>query len=136
MELPPPAGTEPVAEAREVTKRYRETLAVDGVTLAIRAGQSLALVGRNGAGKSTLVRMLTGLDRPDTGEIRFSGERAPDASARAQWPPQYQCPSTSTPWPMTCTRQCSQMGAMRWMAQEKQSKTCTAPCACTSNDMP
>lgn len=57
-------------------------------------------------------------------------------SARAQWAPQNQCPSASTPWPMIWTRQCSQMGAMRWMAQEKQSKTCTTPCACTSKDIP
>ncbi len=57
-------------------------------------------------------------------------------SARAQWAPQYHCPSASTPCPITWTRQCSQIGAIRWMAQAKQSKTCTAPCACTSKDMP
>ncbi|PYT03969.1 MAG: ABC transporter ATP-binding protein, partial [Acidobacteria bacterium] len=48
-----------------VTKRYGETLAVDGVSLCVGAGEVYALVGANGAGKSTLIRMMTGLSEPD-----------------------------------------------------------------------
>ena len=55
-------------------KRYGTTLALDNVSLKVQAGHSVALAGRNGAGKSTMVRLLTGLDRPDTGEVRFAGE--------------------------------------------------------------
>ena len=77
-----PVDIVPLAEARAVSKRYGTTLALDNVTMTIQAGQSVALAGRNGAGKSTMVRLLTGLDRPDAGEVLFSGEPAPDVSAR------------------------------------------------------
>ncbi|MVA98928.1 dipeptide ABC transporter ATP-binding protein [Nitratireductor sp. CAU 1489] len=48
--------------------------AVDGVSFALKPGQSMALVGRSGCGKSTLARMILALDRPSAGEIRFLGE--------------------------------------------------------------
>jgi simple sugar transport system ATP-binding protein len=76
---------EPLVEARAVSKRYGRTIALDNVSLKIAAGHSVALVGRNGAGKSTLVRLLTGLDRPDGGDVRFGGSPAPDTAARARW---------------------------------------------------
>ena len=85
------AGAEPLVEARAVSKRYGTTLALDDVTMKVWAGQSVALAGRNGAGKSTMVRLMTGLDRPDAGEVRFSGEPAPDISARAQWRARVAC---------------------------------------------
>ncbi len=81
----PATGASPVAEARSVSKRFGSTVAVDDVSLAIRPGESHALVGRNGAGKSTLVAMLTGLSRPDRGEIRFGGEPAPAIAEREAW---------------------------------------------------
>ena len=71
------AGAESLVEARAVSKRYGTTLALDDVTMKVWAGQSVALAGRNGAGKSTMVRLMTGLDRPDAGDVRFSGEPAP-----------------------------------------------------------
>lgn len=48
--------------------------AVDDVSFSLRAGQSVALVGRSGCGKSTLARMILALDQPTSGEIRFMGE--------------------------------------------------------------
>lgn len=77
--------TEPLVETRTVSKRYGTTVALDSVSLKIHGGRSVALAGRNGAGKSTMVRLLTGLDRPDAGEVRFAGRPAPDISARAHW---------------------------------------------------
>lgn len=56
-----------------VTKRYGETLAVDGVSLRVAAGEVYALLGANGAGKSTLIRMLTGLSEPDSGAVEVCG---------------------------------------------------------------
>jgi simple sugar transport system ATP-binding protein len=91
MSMTVPAGAEPLVETRGVSKRYGTTLALDAVSMRIRAGQSVALAGRNGAGKSTLVRMLTGLDRPDTGEVLFAGAPAPDIGARAQWRSRVAC---------------------------------------------
>jgi oligopeptide/dipeptide ABC transporter ATP-binding protein len=57
--------------------------AVDGVDLAIKRGEALALVGESGSGKSTLARALTGLLRPDRGEIRLDGRLLPARRSRA-----------------------------------------------------
>jgi len=68
-----------------VVKRYGETLAVDGVSLRVEAGEVYALVGANGAGKSTLIRMMTGLSEPDSGSVTVCGEemrRRPLAAKR------------------------------------------------------
>ena len=68
-----------------VSKRYGETLAVDGVSLRVGAGEVYALVGANGAGKSTLIRMMTGLSEPDSGAVVVCGEemrRHPHAAKR------------------------------------------------------
>ncbi|HEX8559502.1 MAG TPA: ABC transporter ATP-binding protein [Pyrinomonadaceae bacterium] len=68
-----------------VTKRYGETLAVDGVSLRVAAGEVYALLGANGAGKSTLIRMMTGLSEPDSGGVTVCGEemrRRPLAAKR------------------------------------------------------
>ena len=91
MSSPLDTRVEPLVEARAVSKRYGKTLALDNVSMRVFAGHSVALAGRNGAGKSTMVRLLTGLDRPDAGEIRFAGEPAPDVSARAQWRSRVAC---------------------------------------------
>lgn len=72
-------------EARNVVKRFGPTTALDGAHIAIAEGETHALVGRNGAGKSTLVSILTGLQRPDEGEVRFSGEPAPPLGDRDAW---------------------------------------------------
>jgi simple sugar transport system ATP-binding protein len=81
----PPDGDPPVAAAVGVTKRFGATTALREVGIEVRAGESHALVGRNGAGKSTLVGVLTGLVRPDAGEVRFGGEPAPPPADRAAW---------------------------------------------------
>ncbi|KOX02258.1 multidrug ABC transporter ATP-binding protein [Streptomyces sp. NRRL B-1140] len=67
----------PVAEATGIGKRFGATVALRDARINIAEGESHALVGRNGAGKSTLVSILTGLQQPDTGSLRFSGEPAP-----------------------------------------------------------
>lgn len=64
----------PVAlELENLTKRFGEKNAVDGVTLQLEAGVFLGLLGRNGAGKSTTLKMITGLVRPTAGRIRVLG---------------------------------------------------------------
>jgi simple sugar transport system ATP-binding protein len=73
------------AAARNITKRYGKTVALDDVGIEIRDGESHALVGRNGAGKSTLVSILTGLQAADSGEVTFSGQPAPALSDREGW---------------------------------------------------
>ncbi|MGW8952300.1 sugar ABC transporter ATP-binding protein [Streptomyces sp. NPDC055709] len=70
---PQPAAAPTVLEARGVGKRFPGVVALDDVSFSLRAGETHALVGENGAGKSTLVKVLTGVHRPDGGELLLSG---------------------------------------------------------------
>ncbi|SAK80180.1 ABC transporter ATP-binding protein [Caballeronia temeraria] len=81
----------PVVEAIGLTKRYGSTAALADVTMRVLPGESHALVGRNGAGKSTLVSMITGLRKPDGGEIRFGGQAAPPLADRDAWRERVAC---------------------------------------------
>ncbi|MFD4029750.1 sugar ABC transporter ATP-binding protein [Streptomyces sp. NPDC058637] len=63
-----------VLEARSVSKRFPGVVALDDVSFSLRAGETHALVGENGAGKSTLIKVLTGVYRPDGGDLRMTGE--------------------------------------------------------------
>jgi simple sugar transport system ATP-binding protein len=79
-----PAAT-PLVEATGIVKRYGPTVALQDGRLTVLPGESHALVGRNGAGKSTLVNILTGLQAPDEGTVRFDGEPAPALADRDAW---------------------------------------------------
>ena len=78
------AGGDPVLEIDHVSKRYRThrgasaeegVHALADVSLAVRPGESLGIIGESGSGKSTLVRMLLALEEPTSGEVRFRGDR-------------------------------------------------------------
>lgn len=62
-------------EARGIRRRFGHVHALDGADFSVAAGEICALVGDNGAGKSTLVKILSGADRPDEGEILLAGEK-------------------------------------------------------------
>ena len=64
-----------VLEAKGITKQFPGVLANDKVSLTLRRGEILALLGENGAGKSTLMNILYGLYHPDQGEIWIKGEQ-------------------------------------------------------------
>jgi ABC-2 type transport system ATP-binding protein len=64
---------EPTIEVRALRKRYRTTVAVDGLSFTVRAGEVTGFVGPNGAGKSTTMRLILGLDSPDDGEALVNG---------------------------------------------------------------
>ena len=60
-------------EVQELTKRYGDTVAVDGLTFTVAPGRVTGFLGPNGAGKSTTMRMIVGLDRPTSGAVTVNG---------------------------------------------------------------
>ncbi|QKW10057.1 sugar ABC transporter ATP-binding protein [Streptomyces sp. NA04227] len=85
------APAAPVVEAAGISKRFGATVALSDAKITIAPGESHALVGRNGAGKSTLVSILTGLQRPDTGTLSFSGAPAPAHGDTDAWRSKVAC---------------------------------------------
>ena len=72
-----------ILELRDVSYRYRKgALALDGVSLAVGAGQSVGLVGESGSGKSTILSIMLGLARPATGTVLFDGAELTPKSMR------------------------------------------------------
>ncbi|QCL77611.1 methionine ABC transporter ATP-binding protein (plasmid) [Agrobacterium tumefaciens] len=62
-----------VIRLTDLRRRFGETAALNGVSLSVRRGEILGIIGRSGAGKSTLIRCLNGLERPDSGTIEIDG---------------------------------------------------------------
>jgi simple sugar transport system ATP-binding protein len=65
----------PIIELRNIVKRFGSVEALTGVTMTVRKGEVLGLLGDNGAGKSTLVKTLAGVHAPTSGEIWVNGRR-------------------------------------------------------------
>jgi sulfate/thiosulfate transport system ATP-binding protein len=63
-------------EARNVTKRFGDFLALDDVSISVESGSLTGLLGPSGSGKSTLLRVIAGLETPDVGEVFISGREA------------------------------------------------------------
>ena len=68
-------GTQPVIDARGLTKRYGSVVAVDGLSFSLRSGTITGFLGPNGAGKTTTLRMLLGLAQPTAGDALVFGRR-------------------------------------------------------------
>jgi ABC-2 type transport system ATP-binding protein len=79
--LTSPTTPAAIATVDGVTRRYGQITAVDGLSLQLRSGQTVALLGPNGAGKTTTVELLLGLARPDEGVVRLFGGPPADAVA-------------------------------------------------------
>jgi ABC-2 type transport system ATP-binding protein len=73
----------PAVEAVGLRKAFGSLAAVDGIDLALEPGRIYGLLGPNGAGKTTLIRLLAGLARPTSGEVRILGTRMPSRKALA-----------------------------------------------------
>jgi putative ABC transport system ATP-binding protein len=89
------APTEPLVDGRELYRFFHtgddETFALRGVSVSVRAGELVAVVGPSGSGKSTLLACLAGLDEPDGGHVMIAGQRisrrdeTTRAGLRARW---------------------------------------------------
>jgi len=66
-----------VVEADSIARAFGARRAVDGVSLSVSSGETLAIFGPNGAGKTTLLRLLGGLIKPSGGSARIGGEKLP-----------------------------------------------------------
>jgi branched-chain amino acid transport system ATP-binding protein len=68
-----PEASVPVLSVEGLTRRFGGLTAVNAVNLAIAEGELVSVIGPNGAGKTTLFNLVTGLDLPDAGHVRFGG---------------------------------------------------------------
>ncbi|HEX5272324.1 MAG TPA: ABC transporter ATP-binding protein [Gemmataceae bacterium] len=76
---PPAAGEGSALSVRDVSKSFRAAdgsrlLALEGMSLTVRAGEMVSLIGPSGCGKSTLLRLIAGLEAPTSGEVRVGSE--------------------------------------------------------------
>jgi ribose transport system ATP-binding protein len=68
------ADVQPILQVKELYKRFGGLVAVDHVSLDIYPGEVIGLLGDNGAGKSTLIKMISGVYKPDGGQILLNGK--------------------------------------------------------------
>src|SRR6476620_10030407 len=64
---------QPIISVKDVTKKFKEVVAVDNISFDVNAGEIFAFLGPNGAGKTTTIKMLTTLMRPSGGSIEVDG---------------------------------------------------------------
>ena len=70
-------------EVRGLSKHFGGVIALDGLDLAVATNEILGLIGPNGSGKTTFFNVVTGLNEPDAGHVRFDGSDITNASSRA-----------------------------------------------------
>jgi ribose transport system ATP-binding protein len=80
--MPDVDGVEPLLEVAHVSKQFGGTRALDDVSLRVRHGEIVALLGENGAGKSTLIKILASVHEMDAGQVRYAGQDATTALRR------------------------------------------------------
>src|SRR4051812_43846479 len=81
----------PLIELRNVFKRFARQIVLRGVSLQVMPGESLVIIGASGSGKSVMLKHMTGLLRPDAGEVYFDGRRIDDLADRLMPPIRKRC---------------------------------------------
>ncbi len=118
----------PVLEMRKISKVFPGVRALSGVDFRLFPGEVHAVMGQNGAGKSTLVKVLTGVHKPDAGEILLDGEAIrPDSPLAAQKlgiSTVYQeinlCPNLSVAENLFIGRQPMRLGGIHWKELDRR----------------
>lgn len=82
MAAPFDRSATPLIEVRDISKSFGSVRALQGVSMAVHAGEVHCLLGDNGAGKSTLIKVLSGAHAPDSGEMYVEGKRVRFSSPR------------------------------------------------------
>jgi phospholipid/cholesterol/gamma-HCH transport system ATP-binding protein len=67
-------GDAPVVVVEDLYKSFGTQRVLNGISLAVKRGETLAVLGRSGTGKSVLLRLVIGLEKPDSGSIRIHGQ--------------------------------------------------------------
>jgi branched-chain amino acid transport system ATP-binding protein len=106
------ADGEPLLEVRDIDVAYGDVQVLFGLSLVVRQGEIVTLLGSNGAGKTTALRAIAGLRRPGRGDVRFRGASLLDvpASARADLGVAL-VPEGRELWPMLTVRENLELGA-------------------------
>jgi len=67
-------GMAPAVAVEDVHKSFRAQKVLNGISLTVKQGETLAVLGRSGTGKSVLLRIIIGLEKPDSGSVRIHGQ--------------------------------------------------------------
>ncbi|HEY9604681.1 MAG TPA: ATP-binding cassette domain-containing protein [Allocoleopsis sp.] len=81
----PVGNRKPILETQGLTRQFGKMTAVDGLTIAVEAGEVFGLLGPNGAGKSTAIKMLTTLLPPTSGRAKIAGFDIKSQAAEVRW---------------------------------------------------
>jgi phospholipid/cholesterol/gamma-HCH transport system ATP-binding protein len=74
QERPEANGSAPFVAVENLRKTYENHMVLNGINLSVNRGETLAVLGRSGTGKSVLLRLIIGLEKPDSGSIRIHGQ--------------------------------------------------------------
>ena len=119
------AASGAVLECRGIRKTFGANVALDGINLAIRAGEIHALVGQNGAGKSTLVKILTGVYRATSGDLLVDGE-----PARIATPQDAEAAGSSSSIRTSSSSSSSTSRETSFSAKKTSATACSISCRC------
>src|SRR3954469_19126610 len=76
------ATAAPAASVRAVSKSFKKTRVLEDIDFDVAEGESLVLLGASGSGKTTILRVIAGLEEPDTGRVLLHGRDVTDLPAR------------------------------------------------------
>src|SRR5947199_5393495 len=76
------ARKEPAASVRAVSKKFKGTVVLEDIDFDVAEGESLVLLGASGSGKTTILRIIAGLEEPDTGRVILHGKDVSELPAR------------------------------------------------------